>query len=83
MEAIFMKSISGSFDRQFADIFASIDRNREEIEKTVAAVSLVYVQDVRDVTTELRNTSLAYQESTRFPFIFYKSFDYLSLPFVF
>jgi hypothetical protein len=69
MVATFIKSVSGSFDRQFADIFASIDRYREEIQNTVAAVTLVYVQDVKALTAELRDTSLAYQESTELQFI--------------
>jgi hypothetical protein len=58
-----IKSSSGSFDRQFVGIFASIDRHREEIEKTVAAVSLAYVQDVKLITTEMRNTGFAYHQS--------------------
>ncbi|KAH7233718.1 hypothetical protein BKA59DRAFT_518153 [Fusarium tricinctum] len=52
------KSISTSFDQQFHDIFVTINRSRDEIEKTVAAVSLLYVQGVKHITTELRETGI-------------------------
>jgi prenyltransferase beta subunit len=52
------KSISTSFDQQFHDTFVTINRYRDEIEKTVAAVSLLYVQGVKHITTELRETGI-------------------------
>lgn len=58
-----IKSVSGSFDRQFTDIFASIDRYTAEIEKTAAAVSLLYVKDVKDVQLEMKTTVLAQRDS--------------------
>jgi ankyrin repeat protein len=53
-----LKSASGAFDRQFLDIFATIDGCREEIEKTVATVSLQYIQDAKQITTEIRDVGL-------------------------
>ncbi|KAK3364000.1 hypothetical protein B0T25DRAFT_576435 [Lasiosphaeria hispida] len=55
----FFKSASRSFSRQFDDIFSSIDRYRYEVEKTVAAVSLLYVRDVKQVTTELQEVGIS------------------------
>lgn len=55
--------MSSSFDRQFLDIFASIDRYRNEVENTAAAVSLLYVQDVKHITTELKETGITQRES--------------------
>ncbi|KAL6406885.1 ankyrin repeat domain-containing protein 52 [Ilyonectria robusta] len=59
-----LRSMSSSFDRQFLDIFASIDRHRNEVENTAAAVSLLYVQDVKHITTELKDTGIIQREST-------------------
>jgi hypothetical protein len=57
------KSTTSSFDRQFLDIFSSLARSRDEVEKTVAAVSLLYVQDVKHITTELRDTGIIQRKS--------------------
>lgn len=62
-----LRSVSSSFDRQFLDIFASIDRYRDEVENTAAAVSLLYLQDVKHITTELKDTAIIQRESGYWP----------------
>lgn len=44
-----------SFDNQFADVFISISRYRDEVEKTVAALSLVGIQSIEQMTSQLKD----------------------------
>ena len=52
-----------AWSSRILDIFAVIDERRDEIEKTVAAVSLIYVQDAKHIASEMRGVGLVQRKS--------------------